>query len=143
MPRKVAKRAPTAREPGLGRRTAALKAKLDAKPGATTRPISAPRAASPNALIYKVMAKMFAILSLRGGEYVILKCDPGLADLLRARYEGVGHRSHLDKRFWICVTLDADVPAKEVARLVDHSYDSVCAGLTRKQQAQLAALRKA
>jgi predicted DNA-binding protein (MmcQ/YjbR family) len=49
--------------------------------------------------------------------------------------------AHLDKRFWISVDLDADVPAKEIRRLVDHSYDVVCAGLTRKQSADLAALR--
>jgi predicted DNA-binding protein (MmcQ/YjbR family) len=38
------------------------------------------------------------------------------------------------------VDLDADVPAKEIRRLVDHSYDVVSAGLTRKQTADLAAL---
>jgi predicted DNA-binding protein (MmcQ/YjbR family) len=46
----------------------------------------------------------------------------------------------LDKRFWICVTLDADVPTKEVRRLGKHSYDLVCSGLTGKQKAELAAL---
>ena len=51
-----------------------------------------------------------------------------------------GHRSHLDRRFWISVDLDADVPADEVARLAEASYELVCAGLTRKQQAELAGL---
>ena len=111
---------------------------LEAKPGATARPIAAPRATSPNALIYYVCAKMFAILSVRGAEYVILKCDPALAEMLRSQYAGVGHRTHLDKRFWIAVDLDADVPSKEIKRLVEHSYELVRAGLTRKQQAELA-----
>ena len=114
-------------------------ASLEAKPGATARPIAAPRATSPNAQIYYVCGKMFAILSVRGAEYVILKCDPALAEMLRAQYTGVGHRSHLDKRFWIAVDLDADVPSKEIKRLVEHSYELVRAGLTRKQQAGLAA----
>jgi predicted DNA-binding protein (MmcQ/YjbR family) len=122
-----------------GRRVAALIAMLDAKRGATARPISAPRASSPNALIYYVCGKMFAILSIRGTEYVILKCDPALAEMLRAQYIGVGHRSHLDKRFWIAVDLDADVPSREIKRLVEHSYELVSAGLTRKQQEELAA----
>jgi predicted DNA-binding protein (MmcQ/YjbR family) len=122
-----------------GRRVAALISELEAKPGAVARPISAPRAKSPNALIYYVCGKMFAILSVRGEEYLILKCDPGLAEMLRSRYAGVGHRSHLDKRFWIAVDLDADVPSKEIKRLVEHSYELVRAGLTRKQQAELAA----
>ena len=121
------------------RRVMVLRAVLEAKPGATARPIAAPRATSPNALIYYVCGKMFAIVSVRGAEYVILKCDPALAEMLRAQYTGVGHRSHLDKRFWIAVDLDADVPSKEIKRLVEHSYELVRAGLTRKQQAELAA----
>jgi predicted DNA-binding protein (MmcQ/YjbR family) len=114
-------------------------ATLEAKPGAMVKPLSGPRATTPGVLIYKVMEKMFAILSIRGTESVILKCDPNLAHALREQYAGVGHRSHLDRRFWICVTLDADVPAREIKRLVEHSYGLVCSGLTRKQKADLAA----
>ncbi len=113
-----------------------LQAALDAKPGAAG-------AALPSAsgvLLYKVMGKMFAILTLKGGGNVILKADPHLAETMRARYAGVGHRSHLDRRFWIAVDLDADVPPDEIARLVDHSYDQVTAKLTRKQKAELAGL---
>jgi predicted DNA-binding protein (MmcQ/YjbR family) len=124
----------------LSRRTAAVKTRLDAMPGAAAEPVSAPRASTPNALIYKVMGKTFAILSIRGVEAVSLKCDPHLAEILRETYSGVGQRYHMDPRHWISVSLDADVPAKEIARLVAHSYELVCAKLTRKQQAELAAL---
>ena len=123
----------------LSPRTAALKAFLDARPGAAASSISPPRG-GPTALIYKVMGKMFAILSIRGREGVIVKCDPHLVEILREQYAGVGHRSHLDRRFWISVSLDADVPAAEVERLVAGSYDLVCAGLTRKQRVELEAL---
>jgi len=119
----------------LAPRTAALKAVLEAKPGATAHPNTA-----PGVVIYKVMGKMFAILSVRKAEFVILKCDPHLAEVLREQYVGVGHRSHLDRRFWIAVDLDADAPAEEVERLAAHSYDLVRGGLTRKQQAELDAL---
>ena len=115
-------------------------ATLEAKPGAVAKPLSAPKATTPGVLIYKVMDKMFAILSIRGTQSVILKCDPNLAHALREQYAGVGHRSHLDKRFWICVTLEADVPAREITRLVEHSYGLVCSALTRKQKAELDAL---
>jgi predicted DNA-binding protein (MmcQ/YjbR family) len=90
--------------------------------------------------MYKVMDKIFAILEMRRIEAVILKCDPGLAEILRAQYAGVGHRSHLDRRFWICVDLDADVPEGEILRLAAQSYALVCDKLTRKQKAELAAL---
>ena len=124
----------------LGQRASALKAILEAKPGATAEPMTASRGSEPLVVLYKVMGKMFAILSARDDQFVILKCDPHLAELLRGQYAGVGHRSHLDRRFWISVDLDADVPADEVERLAAHSYDLVCAGLTRKQKAELAAL---
>ena len=125
----------------LSERTAALKAILDAMPGAEADARSPPRSAKgPLSAIYKVMGKMFAILSLRGREFVILKCDPHLIEILKQQYVGVGHRSHLDRRHWICVRLDADVSAEQVGRLVAGSYQLVRAGLTKKQQAELAAL---
>jgi predicted DNA-binding protein (MmcQ/YjbR family) len=59
--------------------------------------------------------------------------------MLRERYAGIGHRSHLDRRYWINVSLDTDVPTREIKRLVAQSYQLVCANLTRKQRADLAA----
>ena len=86
---------------------------------------------------------MFAILELRADALVIVKCAAELVPVLLETYTGVGHRSHLDRRFWVCVKLDADVPAREVKRLIEGSYDLVCAGLTRKQQLELSARRAA
>ena len=62
----------------LGQSTLALKALLEAKPGAAGAPMTAARGSKPLALIYKVMGKMFAILALRGAANVILKCEPHL-----------------------------------------------------------------
>ena len=122
-----------------GPKTRQLQTRLNRMPGATLTPMSV-RAGSPHlALIYKVMGRMFAILSARGEEFVIVKCDPNLVPVLRRQYQGVGHRSHLDKRHWISISLDADVPAVEIRRLVDHSYGLVVASLTAKQRAALKA----
>jgi predicted DNA-binding protein (MmcQ/YjbR family) len=121
----------------LSQGQAVLKARLDAMPGAEAIAITPPRSSAPNVVRYKVMGKMFAILSVKGAQFVILKCDAHLVEILREQYAGIGHRSHLDRRHWICVTLNADVPPAEVDRLADHSYDLVCAGLTRKQLADL------
>lgn len=115
---------------------AALQAVLDARPGA----VGVPLPSAKGVMLYKVMGKMFAILTLRGEPSVILKCDPHLVEILREQYAGVGHRGHLDRRFWICVTLDSDVPPQEIERLVAGSYDLVRAGLTRKQKGELEAL---
>ena len=117
--------------------TAALKDVLDAMPGASAAPMTASRGTEPLVLIYKIMDKTFAILGVRAEPFVILKCDPFRADLLRQTYEGVGHRSHLDPRYWISVALDADVPADEVRALAAHSWDQVAATLTKKQRQEL------
>ena len=121
-------------------RTEALKAVLEAMPGAVGEPMTAARGSTPLVILFKVMGKMFAILNVRGTENVILKCDPHLAEVLREQYAGVGHRSHLDRRFWIAVDLNSDVPAGEVERLAAGSYALVRAGLTKKQRAELDAL---
>jgi len=117
--------------------TAALKRVLDAMPGAQAAPMTASRGQVPLVLIYKIKAKMFAILSVRDAAFVILKCDPGRAELLRQTYRGVGQRSHLDPRNWISVDLDSDVPTGEIHDLVAHSWHQVAATLTRKQRAEL------
>jgi predicted DNA-binding protein (MmcQ/YjbR family) len=125
----------------MGSRGEALMVRLREKPGATAAPVSAPLGRKPTAMVYKVMGKMFAIVGLSKVEHVILKCDPQLVEVLKTTYAGVGHRSHLDRRYWISVELNADVPADEIARIVDQSYDLVCETLTRKQRAELAALQ--
>ncbi|HXD22172.1 MAG TPA: MmcQ/YjbR family DNA-binding protein [Gemmatimonadaceae bacterium] len=124
-------------EPKLSKHAAAARGWIEKKPGALAVPLSARKGSPPHAVMYKVAGKIFAILSLRGSEFVILKCDPHLATMLREQYSGVGHRSHLDRRFWISVTLDADVPGNEIRRLISQSYDLVWATLTAKQKAEL------
>lgn len=110
-----------------------LRSRILAYPGAE------PRDGLHGSVMYKVMGKMFAITWPKAGGGVILKCDPHLAETLRAQYRGVGHRSHLDPRFWIAVELSADVPDAEIERLVAHSYEQVRAGLTRAQRSALEA----
>lgn len=127
-------------DPLISERTEKLKAILDAMPGAYSEPVPMPRGAASPALMYKLMGKMFAILSTRGDEFVIVKCEPGLVDILSHTYGGIGHRSHLDRRFWISVDLDSDVPLNEIRKLIAGSYDLILAKLTRKQKEQLAAL---
>ena len=127
----------------VGPRREALAVYLESKPGSTATPVLAPRGGASLAVIYKVVGKLFAIVSLGKAEYVILKCDPHLIEVLKETYAGIGHRSHLDRRNWISVDLDADVSADEIIRLVDQSYDLVSSTLTRKQRVLLEAPREA
>lgn len=116
--------------------------RLAVKLGATATPVSAPLGRTPSAIAFRVLGATFAIVGLSNVEHVILKCDPHLIEALKAKYVAVGHRSHLDRRYWISVDLGADIPADVLTGLVDQSYDLVCESLTRKQRANLEALRK-
>ena len=118
-------------------RMASVKKWIEAKPGAVAAPYSARKGSRPVSIMYKVANRIFAIVALRTDQSVILKCDPHLIPMLREQYSGVGHRSHLDRRLWINVTLDADVPGNQIKRWISMSYDLVCAKLTAKEQAAL------
>ena len=120
---------------GLSERTDAVRAAIEAMPRCEGSSLPSARGVT----LYKVMGKMFAILEVAKITGVILKVDPHLMDVLKDQYAGVGHRSHLDRRFWLHVNFDADVPTEEIVRLVAHSYDQVRAGLTKKQRAELEA----
>jgi len=122
-------------------RTAALKALVEALPGVTSIVgMSRGHTPAPQSIRYAVKAKMFVILSLRGVAWMTLKAHPHMIDILQEQYAGVGHRTHLDHRHWISIDLDADAPPEECERLAISAYHLVRAGLTRKQQAELAAL---
>tara|TARA_R110002126_G_scaffold77796_2_gene193908 strand:- start:10288 stop:10656 length:369 start_codon:yes stop_codon:yes gene_type:complete len=93
-------------------------------------------------LVFKVMNKMFALTGLnnweKGDQKINLKCDPDKAEELRATYEGINPGWHMNKRLWNTVTINAaDVSDAIVFELIDHSYDLVIRGLTKKTKAEL------
>lgn len=88
--------------------------------------------------VFKVAGRMFALVSLGTPPgSVSLKCDPDLADGLRARYATITPGYHLNKRHWNTVALDGSVPDDELLELIDHSYQLVVARLTRAQRSEL------
>jgi predicted DNA-binding protein (MmcQ/YjbR family) len=107
---------------------------LDAKPSATSgRPFG------PEVVVYKIGGKMFAIVADAEPPHFTLKCDPVLAEIMRGQYAAITPGYHTDKRHWITIRQDADLPDAEVTRLFDHAYDTVRAKLTRAAKAELAA----
>src|SRR5690554_5405610 len=76
--------------------------------------------------VYKVKGKMFALIP-EGKEPVriSLKCDPQLAELLRAKYESVMPGYHLNKKHWNTIVLSGQLPWEDVKALIRHSYDLV------------------
>ena len=88
--------------------------------------------------VFKVAGKMFALSALGNRPLeVSVKCEPELAESLRAAYPDIRPGYHLNKRHWITITLDGSVPDPMVRELVQDSYDLVVAGLTSKQRARV------
>lgn len=90
-------------------------------------------------LVFKVMGKMFALCGLERNPLAInLKCDPEWAVELREEYDGLiiaGY--HMSKKHWNTVQLEANIPNELIIKLIDHSYDLVVKGLTKKIQMEL------
>jgi predicted DNA-binding protein (MmcQ/YjbR family) len=83
----------------------------------------------PDVVTFKVGGKIFAITRFEGT--VSVKCDPDLAETLRASYPEIAPGYHLNKRHWNTITLNAGVPDTMVRELIEDSYALVVAALPR------------
>ena len=78
------------------------------------------------AAVYKTGEKMFAIIAEKSDPVRLsLKCDPNLAETLRAKYDTVMPGYHLNKKHWNTIVLSGQLSWKEVKDLIKHSYDLV------------------
>lgn len=83
-------------------------------------------------------AKMFALSAMDGADFsVSLKCEPALAEQLRAVHPEITGAWHLNKTHWNGVRLDGALPDSMIRDMVEDSYDLVVATLSRRQQEQL------
>ena len=68
---------------------------------------------------------------------VSLKCEPQLAEQLRAAHPAVTPGYHLNKRHWNTVILDGSLPDRMIADLIEDSYDLVVSRLSRARRPAL------
>ena len=87
-------------------------------------------------LVFKVMGKMFALISISAPDTINLKCDPEYASELRERYTAVQPGWHMNKKHWNTVSLHDDLGAKEIKKLIDHSFDEVVKKLPKKSRVE-------
>ncbi len=87
---------------------------------------------------FKVAGKVFALSPLEDEPLrVSLKCEPGLAEQLRAAHPEVTPGYHLNKRHWNTVALDGTLPDAMVRDMVEDSYDLVVSGLSAARRRAL------
>jgi len=104
----------------------------------------------PEVMVFKVKAKMFALLSGEGGKnsdkrpQMNLKCDPLEATQLRDVFDDVIPGYHMNKKHWNTLYLAdsshaTDIPAGEIERQIDNSYALVLQGMTKAMRCSLEA----
>jgi predicted DNA-binding protein (MmcQ/YjbR family) len=94
-------------------------------------------------LVFKVMNKMYALIGLdsweKGEQKINLKCNPDWSQELRNEFEGINPGYHMNKNLWNTVTLNySDISDDFARKLINHSYEEVVKGLTKKLQKELA-----
>lgn len=62
------------------------------------------------------------IMNHEGRDILNLKCEPDHSDFLKQQFEGIIEAYHMNKRLWITVILESDVPDDELKRLISHSF---------------------
>jgi predicted DNA-binding protein (MmcQ/YjbR family) len=89
----------------------------------------------PDVHVFKVKAKMFALVSQYQGRLSInLKSDPQDAIELRDIFDDVIPGYHMNKRHWNTVFVDGVIPDGEVQRQIDCSYALVVKGLVKMKR---------
>jgi len=89
----------------------------------------------PEAAVYKVAGKMFALIPVEAAPPSIsLKCDPLRAAMLRDTFAAITPAYHMNKKHWNGLLIDGTVPDDDVLELIEHAYTLVVASLTRKQR---------
>ncbi len=88
--------------------------------------------------VFKVAGKMFALSRLRAEPLsVSLKCEPLLAEQLRAAHPAILGGYHLNKRHWNTVVLDGTIPEAMISDMIEDSYDLVVSSLPRTRRRAL------
>ena len=86
-------------------------------------------------LVFKVLNKMFALTSLSSEEFkVSLKCDPDKSIELREEFESITPAFHMNKKHWNSVNIVTLLDDVLFIELLNHSYDLVVKGMTKKDR---------
>ena len=81
---------------------------------------------------------MFALITEdENGCRVNLKAQPSDVEVLVDEFTAISPGYHMNKRHWITVVLNADVPAGMIENLASQSYALVVSKLTKKLQLEL------
>jgi len=89
-------------------------------------------------LVFKVANKMFALSGLEHQPATVnLKCNPEKSIELREEYSDIIEGFHMSKKHWNTIIIEGGLSNDFIKELINHSYDLVVKGLTKKLQKEL------
>ena len=91
-------------------------------------------------LVFKVMDKIFALLSLDHPQFINLKCDPELSIELREEHDEITPGYHMNKTHWNSASLTGTLNDDMIEELIDHSYNLIVGSLPKKKKTELEGL---
>lgn len=89
-------------------------------------------------LVFYAADKWFCFANVEARDFCTLRCEEERIAELTERYEGIGPGWHMNKRHWISVRFDSDVPDALLRELIARSYELAAASLPKKQRTALA-----
>ena len=90
-----------------------------------------------DALVFKVMDKMFLLSNLEGQLQINVKCEPEKAIRLREEYPAVTPGYHMSKKHWNTIMIDGSIPREKICNWIDESYELIVKGLPKSKQNKL------
>lgn len=89
---------------------------------------------SRDVLCFYVLEKWFCFVNIEVFDFCCIKCTPDESKELRDQYSGITPGWHMNKKYWISVYFNQDVPDEKIKELVSRSYELVVGSLTKKEQ---------
>ena len=92
----------------------------------------------PDALVFKVMGKMFALVSQKEEvARITLKCPPADVEILVSQYDSITPGYYMNKKHWITISLIDEVGEEMLVDLINNSYQLVVSKLTKADRNRL------
>ena len=84
--------------------------------------------------VYRVGGKIFALTGVDRATSINLKAEPADVTGLVETYECVTRGYHMNKKHWVTVQLDGDLPKGLLEELIEDSYDLIVDKLPAKDR---------
>ncbi len=88
-------------------------------------------------LVFKVLGKMFCLLSLSNPASINLKCKPERAIELREEFAEIKPGFHMNKKHWNTIELEGTLPPSLITEMIDNSYNLVVKNLPKKERLKI------